>query len=1014
MDAKSLRRVLPALSLLALGPAAGAQLELPRRAPAGDPGAPRAREVPAPPSTRSDPASARPTAADAARFVFEAAGGRGGGPGLYQQALASLAAMGPEALVVGRMELAGAEAARLELAVGVLCGLGAEADLDLVAARLMERVPASVAERLLELYLARDPTRGSPEFLTALLEHPTGAMRAAGERALLARAEASFLPALERTLGSARPGARAAAVEGLARLFESGPTPATTELLVGALADDSAKVAWRAAELLAGGGDAVEARLLEVAFSRAELGALPAFDRRAAYALLALVEREDRLGKAILLDDRVPLLLTGLESDEPVVSGAAAAALAGIGYRSREAGAVPWLDRDVPHRIVKVATGDVFHTDLTSVQRPCLRRLARITGEDLGAAGAAWQAWWSEHAESFHATRAFLTGTRADAPRLLVRLVADGRSVVLAGRDAVETIANDSMTVGTVGAVGDGTAAGEGVLALSDRHAAELFDRLEELGLLGAERLSVGGSGDGGRVLEVELAGARKRFQFPARATLAQTTWFDDAEDAVRALARENRWQSWFDPAHHPTALAFGRAQAEAWEAREPLERERAFKDLVLARLAALAPGERNAGLAELGILMTQPGVASGADYGACRALLADEASYGPRVLALVDLLLAVGSPISDGDESDGGAGGGAFDPTLAVDLVGTLTERFGEAARPALERVLARAPGEVPRALAGDPHGWLRALAAGPLAASRAEADVRLAIDLARDADPGVAAASIEALGANRVEAARAVLEEGARSPVPTVRKVALVACAELGGGGARELALEALGDPDAGVAETAFGALSELADPRDATLFAAHLARGAGSATFDEAVRAFRNMRDAGEDELARLCLSKDAAVRRQAALILGQRVSPGAFPALLRVLSEDSGDAHVATELAILSCRDLRRESDPALAWWEWWDGVVHDDALAWLLSAAEQAGFASPGVEAFAGEGTRAGALWLLELLERAPFPLSDRAARELAGLLDLDEARLAEPADVRHEELLADIAERFGA
>ncbi len=1003
MESKGIRHALLALSCLGWTRMASAQLELPRRAPAvpgagAEGAADPALDRSLPDRTRS-PGPLAPTPEAAARFVFEAVGERSGADrGLFDSAFRTLSEIGPPALSVAREELGRGEPARLELAIRVLTGLGSGDDLGLVVERLKKKVPPSAAERLLELVLSRDPTLGSPEFLTGLFEHPTGAMRVAGERSLLARLEPSFLPALEKVLSSSRASARSAALEAIGRLAVPGPVLSeATELLVRCLGDPGASVAFRAADLLADGRDEVETRLEEVAFSRTLLGAEPAFDRRAAYALLSLEEREDRLGKVILGEDRVPALLAGLEDRDPLASGACAAALAGIGYRSREAGALPWLDRDVPHSIVKYATGDVFHADFTALQGPCLRRLARITGQDFGKSGALWQAWWSEHAGSFHAQRAVLPVERADAERLLVRLVSAGRVTLLAGREAGELSGDDSVRA----------------LALSTRQAAELFTYFDELGLFGAERLSAGSAGGSGRILELEVGGARKRFEFPARSQGeigAEPPWFDRAEQGVLSLSRANRWQSSFDPVRYPSALAFGRAEGETFEALEPLARARGLKDLLLARTRAAPVAERDAGLAELALLLAQPGVASSADFGPCLELLESETDYGPRVFTLVDLLLAAAAPTLPATSASGDV-----DPTLARDLVHRMADRFGEGARPALERVLARSPGEVPRRLARDERAWLRALSAVRLAAGSESEDVRLAIELAKDPDPRVAQASIGALGWNRVEEARAVLEEAARSSAPSVRRRALFACAELGGEAARELALEALADPDEGVAEAAFRALAEVADPRDATLFAAHLARGAESSTFDDAARAFVRLRDAGRDELGRLLLSANRGVRRQAALILARRAAPEAVSGLLRALSEDPSDARVAEELSILSCIDFWHEPDPARAGWEWWDLVVHDDALAWLRSSAERAGFATPPAGDLAGNGTRAGALFLLDLAEHAGFPLAERAARELARRLGAEEdlrqgvSGIAE----RRDEVLLWIEEVFG-
>jgi hypothetical protein len=75
---------------------------------------------------------------------------------------------------------------------------------------------------------------------------------------------------------------------------------------------------------------------------------------------------------------------------------------------------------------------------------------------------------------------------------------------------------------------------------------------------------------------------------------------------------------------------------------------------------------------------------------------------------------------------------------------------------------------------------------------------------------------------------------------------------------------------------------------------------------------------------------------------------------------------------------------------VAWWTWWDGVVHDDAGAWLVAASERIGLATPPpVERAAG--SRGTALWLHELVQRPEGYLAERGRRELEGLLAGTEA-----------------------
>ena len=88
------------------------------------------------------------------------------------------------------------------------------------------------------------------------------------------------------------------------------------------------------------------------------------------------------------------------------------------------------------------------------------------------------------------------------------------------------------------------------------------------------------------------------------------------------------------------------------------------------------------------------------------------------------------------------------------------------------------------------------------------------------------------------------------------------------------------------------------------------------------------------------------------------------------------------------APLPFRPWFEAEDPAVAWWNWWELVVHDDPTAWLLGSLERAGVPGPEPGALDGAGTRGGALWLYGLLDRPEGHLAERGRRELERLLDL--------------------------
>ena len=140
----------------------------------------------------------------------------------------------------------------------------------------------------------------------------------------------------------------------------------------------------------------------------------------------------------------------------------------------------------------------------------------------------------------------------------------------------------------------------------------------------------------------------------------------------------------------------------------------------------------------------------------------------------------------------------------------------------------------------------------------------------------------------------------------------------------------------------------------------------------------------------------------------MILSYQGVPQAASSLISILTEDPEDAEVAAELAVLTAIDQRGQPDPAGAWWQWWDLVVHDDSVAWLCAGLEREGVPSPVPDALRGRGTREGARFLVSILAgefHMSAPLAERARRELERLLGV-------PVEVREGESRAAAAERI--
>ncbi|MEW6073375.1 MAG: HEAT repeat domain-containing protein, partial [Planctomycetota bacterium] len=965
-----------------LAPGSGGGLDLPRGA--APPAVPPERAPAAPASHEASPAGA------AAFLLAELAREPAIDGSVARSARDGLIALGEPGIAAARAALASDHAPTMVVGAEVLLGAGSPADRRAVADRLAGAVPPAAAVAVLDTLLAADPVVASPIYLVSLLDHRALAVREAAERALAPGLTAEHLSLLAPALAARRADTRLRCVELAGRLAD----PAAERLLVDRLADESSRVAWRCAELLAGRD---EPAATEALLARAFAG--PVLDRCGAYALLSLIRREERTGERLLGEERVPVLLAGLRAPEPLVAGAAAAALAGIGFASPHPAATPWLDLEVPHELVQLAAGLEFHRDFASLQPIALRRLALITGQPLGADGAAWQRWWMAAAKGFRARRASLDvaeGEEAGLEILYRPASAAAESIRLRGP--------------TVAAPPDGGPSTPGALFhLTARECRDLVDLLRREGALGPEHLP-GPAADPGaraRLLDVSVHGRGKRF---AVAEGGEDPWFERLAGAVQAVAERNRWQLFPDLSCYPDARSAWAAESAWWELDHPAaERDRRFVAQLLAAAAAAAPAARDPHVGELARLYAHPGVPQAIDLSAFLDLLAAEPFLGERADSLVDLAIAAARAAGEG------GAGAAVDATLAQRIVDVLAASQGERAAPAVERVLAAAdPSFVREAVQGG-IPFLRAMGARVLAADPDPAARDLVLALLDDPDPRVEAAAVGALGRHRVEAARTAILLRARLAGLEVRAAALRAAGELGGEGALDVLRLGVFEVDPHLQLAGAEGLAALADPESAGLLVRLLSRGRGSPFFAPAEQGLRALGRAAWDDLRRASNSGAEATQRDASLLLAEQGVPDVATNLLTILTKNPGDARVAQELAVLTCIDFRGERDPAQAWWNWWDGVVHDDSLAWLCAAAERAGISAPPVAALGPPGTREGALFLVRLLGNRAEALAERARRELSRMLDGDVGDAPPPGTLREAwigGLAALVAERY--
>ncbi len=916
----------------------------------------------APATQQAAPETARP---GAAAFVFsELRSTRNPSQMFVDRAVENLVAAGESGRTAARAELDAKEAPVAMVAARVLMRSDSAADFDLVTSRLLDRIPSAAAQKLVEEIAARDPVRAGPEWLVGLLESSQSGVRMSAQRLLTKSTIPGLTPLLVQPAASRRTETRLSAVE----LASSLSDAQATDILLAHIDDASPRVASTAVSALTSRVDpGLEARLVAIAFQ--ERWVL----RRGAYALLAICNREDVHLQAILGPQHVEPLLVALDSSDAFVSGTAAVALAGIGFRSREARYGEWLDRSVPDRLMTTMSGRVFHDDLSSLLDPTLRRLRLVTGQKMPPSGPAWIDWWIGAREGFHSRRAELTIDPSEIGAVTVRCDLSGdmpETFALVGPDAAEH-AESLITYGEI-------------VYLNKAEISDLVAMITREGILSADKLpgTRGAPGRGQRSLTIEVNGRAKEFTLGSE---TKEPWFDRALEACRALRDRNAWQHFAESGRAGGALALWRGQSEWWAGEHPpAERDARMKALVLAALKTGTPSQRDTCIQKLEDMYTRPEVVQGEDYGPLLSQMTREIAtadmQSDRARRLGRLALAAARKIGTDD---------MVPDVQAVELCSANSKLYGTNAADAVDEVLEHVHRSFLRSFATDERALVRAAVGRALARDPGPEDLAIVIKLLDDADPAVETASALSLGEHKVEAARTELLVRARVARSEVRCAALQAIGKLGGPYVLEALIQGLSDRDPSVRLAAAKGLAQLSDPAAAQVLIAQLAQVGDPALFDAARSGLVAMGPPAWPDLVRAINQPGGNMRREAALILSEQCQPEAASPLMSILTANAKDAHVALELAILTCVDARSQVDAPQAWWTWWDGVRHDDAEAWFLAALERTGMSPPPPSAFVDQGTAQGRLFLVNVMARPEPWLVERARREYKRLTGTD-------------------------
>ncbi len=199
----------------------------------------------------------------------------------------------------------------------------------------------------------------------------------------------------------------------LPKLYE----PISSDVYIRLLNDRAPRVAATAADILSKSRD-------EEVYKKLQDLVISGSIRSGSYATIALVKAEDRTSRVLLDESNGPLKkrllrMLNLRSDLP--NCAAAIALANMSMRSHDEGLRKFANTAMLDFLLDAAaTGKIFK-DYISVKDLCLQKAALITGESFGNNARAWVDWWIANREGFVAKRQLTSIAIADAKKVRLR-----------------------------------------------------------------------------------------------------------------------------------------------------------------------------------------------------------------------------------------------------------------------------------------------------------------------------------------------------------------------------------------------------------------------------------------------------------------------------------------------------------------------------------------------------------------------------------------------------------------
>ncbi|MEZ6020841.1 MAG: hypothetical protein R3F17_12285 [Planctomycetota bacterium] len=880
--------------------------------------------APADPASPAAPAQVgNDASAPAARSIFEdVARLRKPTHAQLESAADALLQLGTAARTEALRRLAGNDESALIVATRVLLSTGVAEDSQAVVQRLTQPLPPRASATLISQVIELNPVAASPRWLIGILGHKQKPARLAAFRQLQTLAERpnmrteDWLPDLAEVLETGTAHAREMALT----LVGQMPLEATLQVVLGRLGDSSGQVAHLAVEILSRSNmEAVEAELLVRAFGSQWIL------RENAYALLALIEREDRTQKPVLHNGHVETLLKALEMNEPMVHGTAALALAGIAFRSE--GQTPaWLHPQVMDELVAVAAAITYFEDRQSLIDPTLRRLQQLTGNSFGNNGPAWAEWWIGVRSSFRPSRVAMAYTEAEVPGLMLEY-ADRRSgehVVLVGPERMYA---------------EGDVPGAVPYFLTAAECQEVVTWLQQSGALGSGQMPGprGSMPDLGQQLEVMLGTSAKSFSMGPEHL---ETWFEQLASSIEALVDANRWQD------YSLTSEFKDKREWAWhvQTNEPRYADESLRTAWLAGvyrdwLMKQPVGYRRTGLRALQALAAESGGVLPAEiFDSLIHQVGEYRTLGNEASVLFEVAHAA-TGLAAGPKAGPEAAG------LGERLIGTLIENYGFAALEPIGKVLADLGPERIRLAAGSSDGVLRA-AAGVLWVNANDPALAEGIEtLLKDKEAAVVVPDCSRRGpatSGRCPVVCAALLE--RHPPGAAHRRA----ARPGPPGRRPRARRSCWcsrEPSDTYRRTAAEGTADLKDVKAGPILVALLRNARAQGILDVVRRGLRRPRPAAHESLLATLPPPER--------VFAPRNRPVARPArraprragLMRILT-DSAKQRGRGCAGGPTCVEPDASGRPRGSMVSWWDGVRQQDALSWFLAACAAAGCRIP--------------------------------------------------------------------